>query len=94
MSFMETVIDIIKNYKLGILIGENTAGCNGDTPHFKLPFASFSMTFAKFLNRDGSQHHGIGIKPDIYVENKDINTDAQLEAAKKYLDVLASHTSK
>jgi len=94
MSFMETVIDIIKNYKLGILIGENTAGCNGDTPHFKLPFASFSMTFAKFLNRDGSQHHGIGIKPDIYVENKDMNIDAQLEAAKKYLDVVASYISK
>ncbi len=88
MSFMETIADIIKHYKLGTLIGENTAGCNGDTGYFKLPFASFTMSLYKFLNRDGTQHHGIGITPDIYVENKEVNKDSQLEVAKKYLNEL------
>ncbi len=91
MSFMESVVDIIKNYKLGILVGENTAGCNGDAGYFDLPFTSFTMSFYKFLNRDGTQHHGVGIKPDICVENTDINKDSQLEIAKKYLNEVASH---
>jgi len=94
MSFMESVVDIIKNYKLGILVGENTAGCNGDAGYFDLPFTSFTMSFYKFLNRDGTQHHGVGIKPDICAENTDINKDSQLETAKKYLNELAPHNRK
>jgi hypothetical protein len=88
MSYMETVIDIIKHYHLGILIGEKTAGCNGDIVRLDLPFGSFTMTGAKYLNRDGSQHHGIGISPDIYVENQSLNTDKQLETSIQYLNDL------
>lgn len=94
ISYMESIVDMIKSYNLGILVGENTAGCNGDVVHFDLPFASFMISGMKYLNRDGTQHHGIGIAPNIYVENKDINKDSQLEAAKRYLNELASHNRK
>ena len=87
ISFMETLVEMIKHFRLGVIIGENTAGCNGDAARFyNLPFAYFTMTGCKFMNRDGSQHHGIGVIPDIYVENTDPFTDKQLEAAIKYLN--------
>ena len=87
VSFMETLLDMVKHYRLGIIVGENSAGTNGDVVGFnRLSFAPFTVTGYKFTNRDGSQHHGIGIKPDIYIENTDPLTDKQLEAAIKYLN--------
>ncbi|MDR3252584.1 MAG: S41 family peptidase [Tannerella sp.] len=85
ISFCESLLDIIKHYGIGAIIGSNSAGCNGDATKITLPFASFTMTGLKFMNRDGSQHHGIGISPDIRVDNEDTSTDNQLEAAKKYI---------
>lgn len=84
MSFTETLLDIIKTYKLGTIVGENSAGCNGDIMFIKLPFASFTISGYKFINRDFSQHHGKGIVPDIYVINN-YNHDEQLKIAKKIL---------
>lgn len=84
ISFAETLLEMIKHYKLGPIVGESTAGCNGDITFIKLPFASFMMTGNKFTNRDGSQHHGKGIEPDLYVTNS-YGIDRQLEAAKKLL---------
>jgi C-terminal processing protease CtpA/Prc len=59
---------IMKYYKIGITVGTHTAGCNGDATQLSMPCATFFMTYNKFLNRDGSQHHGIGVLPDIYCE--------------------------
>ena len=89
LSFAETFLDMIKTNKVGTIIGESTAGCNGDATRIYLPFGTFFMTFNKFFNRDGSQHHGIGILPDIYCPPtlSDIQNgmDTQLEKAKIYL---------
>ena len=54
---------------MGKLIGKQTAGTNGDITKFTLP-GSYSVRFTglKVLKHDGSQHHGIGILPDIKVE--------------------------
>ena len=84
ISFTETLLDIIKAYKIGLIIGENSAGCNGDIMFIKLPFASFSMTGFKFANRDSTQHHIYGISPDIRVDRGNME-DKQLETAKAYL---------
>lgn len=89
ISFGESFIEMMKYYKVGTIVGMPTAGCNGDVTCFHMPAATFFMTYNKFLNRDNSQHHGIGIQPDIYSElkNSDIqrNIDTQLETAKKTL---------
>lgn len=88
-SFGETFIDMIKYYNIGTLLGTPTAGCNGDATRISMLSATFFMTFNKFLNRDGSQYHGVGILPDIYCENfvidKQHNIDTQLKKAKQIL---------
>jgi len=94
MSFAESFLDMMKHYKVGTIIGEPTAGCNGDLTRNNMQFAFFTMTYNKFLNRDGSQHHGVGVLPDIYCTPtlSDIREgkDTQLETAKKYLYELES----
>jgi hypothetical protein len=89
ISFGETFAEMMKFYKVGTLVGTHTSGCNGDATFLSMPGATFSMTYNKFFNRDGSQHHGIGILPDINCEAQlsDIQTgiDTQLEKAKELL---------
>jgi len=87
MSFGDTFVEMMKFYKVGTIIGTHTSGCNGDITRLSMPCATFFMTYNKFLNRDGSQHHGIGILPDVHCEMQisDIqrNIDTQLEKAKE-----------
>lgn len=74
---------------IGKIVGTPTAGCNGDVTKIDIPNCNFYMTYNKFYNRDGSQHHNIGIQPDYYCEMNisDIRNhiDTQLEFAKKIL---------
>lgn len=65
LSFCETVIELIKYYKIGTIIGEPTSGTNGDAVILRNPSIGFIFTGYKFLNHDGSRHHGIGVQPDI-----------------------------
>ena len=87
ISFGETFAEMMKFYKVGTIVGTHTAGCNGEATRLSMPCADFFMTYNKFLNRDGSQHHGIGVLPDINCEMQisDIqkNIDTQLEKAKE-----------
>jgi len=80
---------MMKYYKVGTIVGMPTAGCNGDVTRFQMPAATFFMTYNKFLNRDGSQHHAVGVLPDVYCDVKIIDIqrdiDTQLETAKKIL---------
>ena len=89
MSFAETFLDMMKQYKVGTIIGTATAGCNGDVTRFEMTGASFFMTYNKFLNRDGSRHNSIGVLPDINCEMKisDIqnNIDTQLKKAEEFI---------
>jgi C-terminal processing protease CtpA/Prc len=66
ISYAETVMGIVENYKLGDIVGEPTAGTNGNVNPFKLP-GGFTVywTGMKVLKHDGSQHHGIGILPTV-----------------------------
>lgn len=65
-SAAESFLNFIKHYKIGIIIGEKTAGINGGINIFYLP-GSYQIMFTgmKTTNFDGSQFHGIGVIPDI-----------------------------
>ena len=66
ISYAETIMGIVENFKLGAIVGGPTAGTNGNVNPFKLP-GGFTLTWTgmKVLKHDGSQHHGIGIRPTI-----------------------------
>jgi C-terminal processing protease CtpA/Prc len=68
ISYAETVMGIVENYKLGTIVGGPTAGTNGNVNPFQLP-GGFTLTWTgmKVLKHDGSQHHGIGIRPTVPV---------------------------
>jgi C-terminal processing protease CtpA/Prc len=66
ISYAETVMGIVEHFKLGEIVGEPTAGTNGNVNPFKLPGGyTISWTGMKVLKHDGSQHHGIGIRPTV-----------------------------
>lgn len=66
ISYAETVMGIVEHYKLGDIVGEPTAGTNGNVNPFTLPGGyTVSWTGMKVLKQDGSQHHGIGIQPTV-----------------------------
>ncbi|WP_316806130.1 S41 family peptidase [Pedobacter agri] len=68
ISYAESYMSFIEHYKLATIIGQPTAGTNGNVNSINLP-GGFNMWFTgmKVLKHDGSQHHGVGIIPNIYV---------------------------
>ena len=59
---------IVENYKLAEIVGEPTAGTNGNVNPFTIPGGyTITWTGMKVLKHDGSQHHGVGIQPTIPV---------------------------
>ena len=69
ISASETFLAYIEGYKLATIIGQPTAGTNGVYNNFDIS-GDYRIFFTgmKVLKQNGSQHHGIGILPDIYVE--------------------------
>ncbi|TCD12846.1 peptidase S41 [Pedobacter frigidisoli] len=69
ISYAESYMSFIEHYKLATIIGQPTAGTNGNVNSLSLP-GGYSMWFTgmKVLKHNGSQHHGVGIIPNIYVE--------------------------
>lgn len=69
ISWAETILSMVEAYKLGTIIGSQTAGTNGDCNRFKLPGGyTFAFTGTKTLKHDNTAHHGVGIIPDIPVK--------------------------
>jgi hypothetical protein len=85
MSYCETIIDVLKENRIGKFIGQNTMGTNGDVTQINLPVYGFMITAIK----DFSGHHGVGISPDIEVETTisdlQANRDRVLETAVNYI---------
>jgi C-terminal processing protease CtpA/Prc len=72
ISYAESYMSFIEGYKLATIIGQPTAGTNGNVNPFRLHGGySIYWTGMKVIKHDGSQHHGVGILPNIYV-NKTI----------------------
>ncbi|MBV6484219.1 MAG: hypothetical protein KFKLKKLM_00711 [Flavobacteriales bacterium] len=68
ISFSETCLDMIKYYKLGKIIGQPTAGSNGNVNGFWIyDKYNFIFTGMKVLNNDGELITKNGIIPDILV---------------------------
>lgn len=68
ISYAESCMGIVEHYKLGEIVGEPTAGTNGNINPFRLPGGyNVVWTGMKVLKHDGSRHHGIGIRPTIPV---------------------------
>ncbi len=68
ISAAETYLGMVENYRLAELVGEPTAGTNGNIVTQHLP-GGYDVTFTgmKVLKHDGSRHHGVGILPTVPV---------------------------
>lgn len=86
ISYAETVMGIVEAYHLGEIVGEPTAGTNGNVNPITLPGGyRVNWTGMKVLKHDGSRHHGVGIHPTVPVSRtlKGVaeKRDEQLERA-------------
>ncbi|MBE9170717.1 hypothetical protein IQ238_25455 [Pleurocapsales cyanobacterium LEGE 06147] len=69
ISYAETYLGIIEHYRLAEIVGQPTAGTNGNVNEFTLPGGYLIWwTGMKVLKHDGSRHHGVGILPTVPVE--------------------------
>jgi hypothetical protein len=86
ISYAESIMGIVDAYHLGAIVGETTAGTNGDVNRGALP-GGYGFTFSglKVLKNDGSRHHLIGIRPTVPVRRTPAGIaagrDEMLEAA-------------
>jgi len=92
ISYAECCLGFIEGYNLAIKVGQPTAGTNGNVNPFSIPGGyTISWTGMKVVKHNGSQHHGVGIIPDIYVsktikgikEHRDEFLEKAIEIAKK-----------
>lgn len=68
ISYAESYMSFIKDYQLATIVGQPTAGTNGYiNPFTLLGNYNINWTGTKVVKHDGSQHHTIGVLPDIYV---------------------------
>jgi C-terminal processing protease CtpA/Prc len=68
VSYAESVLALVKYYKLATLIGQPTGGTNGNINVFKLPGDYLvSFTGMRVSTPGGQWLHGTGISPDIYI---------------------------
>jgi C-terminal processing protease CtpA/Prc len=66
ISFAESMMGIVEAYRLGEIVGQPTAGTNGNVSSFELPGGySIGWTGMRVLKHDGSRHHGVGILPTV-----------------------------
>lgn len=64
ISYGETVMEIVEHHELGTIVGEPTAGTNGNVNKVRLPDGSnFVFTGMLVLKQDGSPLHRIGVEP-------------------------------
>lgn len=86
ISYSESQMGIIEAYRLGEIVGEATAGTNGNIAPVDLPLG-YRMVFTgmQVVKHDGSRHHGVGIRPTIPVsktiEGIRAGRDEQLDRA-------------
>ncbi|HET8775563.1 MAG TPA: S41 family peptidase [Thermoanaerobaculia bacterium] len=91
ISYAESWMGIVEAYKLGAIVGETTAGTNGNINTFRLP-GDYGLTFTgmKVLKHDSSRHHGVGIAPTVPVSPTlagiRAGRDEQLEKAIEILE--------
>lgn len=69
ISYAESCLGIVEAYNLAEIVGESTAGTNGNINLLLLPGGySISWTGLKVIKHDGTRHHGVGISPTTFVK--------------------------
>lgn len=69
ISYAESIMGIVEAYGLGEIVGEPTAGTNGNINPFRTPGGAIVyFTGMRVLKHNGSVHHTVGIRPTIPVE--------------------------
>ena len=91
ISYAESWMGIVEAYRLGTIVGETTAGTNGNVNIVQLPGGYRAIfTGMKVLKHDGSRHHGVGIAPTVPVTPTlagiRAGRDEQLEKAVEVLE--------
>jgi C-terminal processing protease CtpA/Prc len=68
ISYAESTLGVVEAYHLADIVGEPSAGTNGNVNPFSLP-GGFSISWTGMLvqKRDGTPHHGVGIIPTVPV---------------------------
>jgi C-terminal processing protease CtpA/Prc len=66
ISYAESTMGIVEAYRLGAIVGEATAGTNGNINPFVVP-GGYVVTWTgmRVRKHDGSRHHGVGIRPTV-----------------------------
>lgn len=69
ISYAESFLGYIEGFQLATIVGQPTAGTNGNVNPFTLP-GGYRVTWTgmRVLKHDGSQLHGVGIIPHVSVE--------------------------
>lgn len=68
ISYAESTMGVVEHYQLGEIVGEPTAGTNGDiNPFLALGGYQIVWTGLQVRKQDGSRHHGVGIQPTVVV---------------------------
>ena len=69
ISYAESCLGIVEAYGLAEIVGEPTAGTNGNVNPIDLPGGLIlAWTGMKVLKHDGTPHHGVGIRPTVPVK--------------------------
>jgi C-terminal processing protease CtpA/Prc len=93
ISYAESYMGFIEHYNLATIIGQPSAGTNGNVNFIYLPGGyQITWTGMKVLKHDGSPLHGVGTTPDVYIqktvkgirENRDEFLDKAIELANQY----------
>jgi C-terminal processing protease CtpA/Prc len=93
MSQAETVMSFVEYYKLGEIVGQPTAGTNGNINPFELPGGyNFWWTGMKVLKQDGRRLHLIGVLPTVPLEPgiKDVASGRDT-LREKALEIIRQH---
>jgi C-terminal processing protease CtpA/Prc len=68
ISYAESTLGVVEEYRLGDIVGEPSAGTNGNVNPFTLPGGyTVSWTGMRVTKRDGTPHHGVGNVPTVPV---------------------------
>ena len=94
VSYGESFMSIVENYKLGIIVGDSTAGTNGNMNAFNLPFNATVIKFTGMnaTKLNGSKLVGVGIVPNVTIKatiegingHKDEMLDKAIEISSHY----------
>jgi C-terminal processing protease CtpA/Prc len=69
ISYAESCMSVVESLKLGEIVGQTTAGTNGNINQLTLP-GGYTVIFTgmRVTKDDGSVYHGVGVTPQHVVE--------------------------